>query len=426
MSRVTLAGAAALASALLVGVSVAVSASSSARPGFDAAPRISPDGRWIVFERSFASGSRYSPPRRSLRLVDAAGQAERELVPVTDRYFAAGWTADNLIRISHGGETFLVRPEDGRNVGPALPAFGSSPDGRWIAYRRGGALWVSAPDGSNARQVAPSFFEFGAFSPDSTRLTYTAARDFDSVTSEVVAIDGTGRVSLKRAPVAGPGNWAPDGRSVVLMAQNADRYRYRPPTIYVASADGTSVRRLVRGFAISPDWSPRGDWIAFTGQVRVRREDRYYLMLVRPDGSGLGRVRLGIDRQRSAGATWLSDGRRMLTSDSEACRRAGIVEIDIDRGTLKRLTNRCRIAGTRGADNLRGTDLRDILHGLGGDDRISGRGGNDDLFGGPGDDVLLARDGRTDHLDCGPGRDSALADRQDRVSRTCERVLRRR
>ena len=129
---------------------------------------------------------------------------------------------------------------------------------------------------------------------------------------------------------------------------------------------------------------------------------------------------------RTEGGTWLSDGRRMLTSDSGNCHRAGIVEIDIERGTFKRLTNRCRIAGTGGPDNLQGTSLRDILHGLGGDDRIAGRGGNDDLFGGPGDDSLLARDGRTDHLDCGPGRDSVVADRIDRVSRSCERVSRRR
>jgi Ca2+-binding RTX toxin-like protein len=115
----------------------------------------------------------------------------------------------------------------------------------------------------------------------------------------------------------------------------------------------------------------------------------------------------------------------MLASDNGNCRRTGLVEIDVFRGTVKRLTNRCRIAGTRGADNLRGTSLRDVLHGLGGDDRLAGRGGNDDLFGGPGDDALLARDGRADHLDCGPGRDSAVADRLDRVSRSCERVSRR-
>ena len=402
-------------------LTTSASASVTARPGFDAAPRISPNERWILFDRYFASGNRYSPPLHSLRIVDSEGRTERELLPVTEGLIEAKWTPDNLIHVTSGQDVFLLRPEDGTRVGPAHPAAAFSPDGRWIAYVTERELWVSSPDGSNARVVATasSWISVGAFSPDSTRLSYARPVSRDLDVSEIVAIDGTGRVSLREAPLAAPGVWAPDSSSVVFVAQNGDG-RYRPPQIYVASADGTRVRRLVQGFAIGPEWSPRGDWIAYTAQVRTRLEDRYYLMLVRPDGSGLHRV------MRTEGGTWLSDGRRMLTSDSGNCRRAGIVEIDIERGTFKRLTNRCRIAGTRGADNLRGTSLRDILHGLGGDDRIAGRGGNDDLFGGPGDDSLLARDGRTDHLDCGPGRDSVVADRIDRVSRSCERVRRSR
>lgn len=405
---------------LVAVVALPASAATPVRPGSDAGARISPNGRWIVFHRYFASGNRYSPSLDSLRIVDSDGRIERELVPLTEGLIEAKWTPDNLIHVTKGEGAFLLRPEDGTRAGPAIPAAAFSPDGRWIAYVTERDLWVSAPDGSNARIVATgsSWISVGAFSPDSTRLSYSRPARKDSGVSEIVAIDGTGRVSLKQAPVVGPGVWAPDGNSVVFTAQN-DTGRYRPPKIYVASADGTNVRRLVEGFAIAPEWSPHGDWIAFVRQVRTRLEDRYYLMLVRPDGSGLHLV------MRTGSATWLSDGRRMLSSGNGGCRRAGIVEIDIFQGTVKRLTNRCRIAGTRGADNLRGTSLRDLLHGLGGDDRIAGRGGNDELFGGPGDDALLARDGRADHLDCGPGRDTVVADRLDHVSRSCELVSRR-
>lgn len=414
-----LAHAGALVAVLLVAMPAAGSAPGAGRPGFDTAPKISPDGRWILFERYFASGSRYSPPLESLWIVDADGASERELVPATEDFLVAGWTADNLVRISHDQETFLVRPEDGRNLGPAAPATASSPDGRWIAYTKRRELWVSAPDGSNARLVASDPYLIGAFSPDSTRLTYTAVLDpFSStVTSEIVSIDGTGRVQLKRASVTGPGVWAPDGRSVVLMAQNAERYRYRPPMIYVAKADGSRVRRLVRGFAIAPDWSPRGDWILYMRQAEVSGEDRSYLMRVRPDGRGVRRVR------RGGSATWLADGRRALASGNGPCGRAGILELDVFRRTVRRLTNRCRMAGTPGADNLRGTPLRDLVHGLAGDDMIDGRGGDDDLFGGPGNDVLTGGGGR-DRFDCGPGRDRVIADRRDVVARNCERVRR--
>jgi Tol biopolymer transport system component len=410
----------ALLAAALVVLIPSASASITARPGFDAAPRISPDERWILFDRYFASGNRYSPPLHSLRIVDSKGRTERELLPVTEGLIEAKWTPDNLIHVTSGHNVFLLSPEDGTRVGPAHPAAAFSPDGRWIAYVTERELWVSSPDGSNARVVATasSWISVGAFSPDSTRLSYVRPASPELGVSEIVRIDGTGRVSLREAPVVGAGVWAPDSSSVVFVVQNATN-RYRPPKIHVARADGSSARQLVEGFAISPEWSPRGDWIAYVTQVRTPLEDRYYLMLVRPDGSGVHRV------MRTESGTWLSDGRRMLTSVHGNCRRAGIAEIDVFQGTVKRLTNRCRLAGTRGPDNLRGTSLRDVIHGLGGDDRIAGRGGNDDLYGGPGDDALLARDGRADHLDCGPGRDSAVADRRDRVSRTCERVRRR-
>jgi len=48
----------------------------------------------------------------------------------------------------------------------------------------------------------------------------------------------------------------------------------------------------------------------------------------------------------------------------------------------------CTIRGTSGADDLRGTDARDVICGLGGDDEIRGRDGNDLLLGGPGDDDI--------------------------------------
>lgn len=395
-------------------------AAPGARPGYDASAKISPNGRWIAFERYFASGNRYVAASHSLRIVDAEGRAERELVPESREGVDAKWTPSNLLEVTQGSDTFLIDPEDGSRVGAAIRASAFSPDGRWIAYVKDQELWVASPDGSNARRVAvgTTWIGVGAFSPDSTRLTYSAHTAAGADVSGIVALDGTGDVRLREAPVAAPGIWAPDSNSVVFMAQN-DRPHYRPPKIYVATADGTSVRRLVQGFASGPDWSPTGDWIAYETQVTTRRQDRYYLMLAHPDGSGAHRV------MRTGSGTWLSDGRRVLSVGNGGCRRAGILEIDVFLRTVKRLTNRCRIDGTPQADRLRGTALRDLIYGLAGNDTIAGRGGEDDLHGGPGNDVLLARDGGRDRVDCGRGRDSVVADRDDRVARDCERVIRR-
>jgi len=88
-------------------------------------------------------------------------------------------------------------------------------------------------------------------------------------------------------------------------------------------------------------------------------------------------------------------------------------------------TRRCirRLRGTARGDRLIGTAGGDRIYGRGGADRITGRRGADCLWGGTGADVILARDGRRDWVDCGPGRDRAVVDRVDRVVH-CERVLR--
>ncbi|MDQ3723238.1 MAG: hypothetical protein M3376_09280, partial [Actinomycetota bacterium] len=63
------------------------------------------------------------------------------------------------------------------------------------------------------------------------------------------------------------------------------------------------------------------------------------------------------------------------------------------------------------------------LDGGAGNDRLTGGFDPDILRGGRGRDRLVAVDGARDILDCGPGRDTAIVDRKDRV-RNCERVER--
>ena len=106
-----------------------------------------------------------------------------------------------------------------------------------------------------------------------------------------------------------------------------------------------------------------------------------------------------------------------------------------------------RLKGTRGADVLRGRGGSDLIRGFGGRDHLYGGGGNDTLLGGKGPDVLrggrghdwfnnvggvrragagndriLARDGKPDTIDCGPGRDVAIVDREEDGVFDCEVV----
>ena len=91
-----------------------------------------------------------------------------------------------------------------------------------------------------------------------------------------------------------------------------------------------------------------------------------------------------------------------------------------------------RVRGRGGHDCLHGGSGRDRLFGEAGYDRLTGGGGADLLDGGPGrnafdagrgDDRIRARNGLRERVRCGPGDDTALADRSDRL-RGCEHVAR--
>ena len=100
-----------------------------------------------------------------------------------------------------------------------------------------------------------------------------------------------------------------------------------------------------------------------------------------------------------------------------------------------------RLIGDSWDNWLFGGAQRDILIGGPGADRLDGSHGNDSLYGGSGKDVLIgdsgavigkgpaagkdylsAVDGERDVVNCGPGRDTARADRLDRLI-GCERVI---
>lgn len=103
------------------------------------------------------------------------------------------------------------------------------------------------------------------------------------------------------------------------------------------------------------------------------------------------------------------------------------------------------LLGFGGNDMLHGGDAHgDQLDGGAGDDELSGGMGSDSLTGGPGrdviagdrvarcnelhcditqgfgDDTIDARDGEVDHVQCGPGTDTVLADKIDVVATDCE------
>lgn len=67
------------------------------------------------------------------------------------------------------------------------------------------------------------------------------------------------------------------------------------------------------------------------------------------------------------------------------------------------------IRGTKGANNIEGSNLADVIHGLAGRDMLWGNGGNDEIDGGYGDDTIVGGTGG-DLIHGGAGNDFIVGD----------------
>ena len=81
-----------------------------------------------------------------------------------------------------------------------------------------------------------------------------------------------------------------------------------------------------------------------------------------------------------------------------------------------------RLAGFDNADALYGEAGADTLYGGAGGDEIYGGAGRDSVLAGPGNDFIEAKDGTTDRVRCGPGKDTASIDHKDLLSPDCESI----
>ncbi|MBK5098153.1 MAG: PD40 domain-containing protein [Gemmatimonadetes bacterium] len=216
-----------------------------------------------------------------------------------------------------------------------------SPDGShllYVSYVNGGPVayeknlasgavqTVSAEEGLNVTPV---------YSPDGRHILYARTEG-----------DHTELFELQRQPLCCGrrvtytsvgetlnGGYSPDGRQLVMTSSPLGL-----PQIYVIPREGRGEPRILsryvygeRGYATSPDWSPRGDRIAYQAWI----ENSFQIVTVGPDGSDR---RVLTSRGSNEDPSWAPDGRHLVFS-STGRGGSGLLILDTVTGRVRNLTS---------------------------------------------------------------------------------------
>jgi Tol biopolymer transport system component len=201
-------------------------------PGHQHEPRLSPDGRLVAF-----SWARPGKP----------------------------WQV--YVRPRAGGPPVAV--SDGESAARS-PSW--SPDGKRIAFVRGGRLWTTAlgeapqpaqpVEGADA--CCGSWSAGADWSPDGASLAYVAGSGTETSVAVIPTKGGTPRLVTTQPGGEWYPRWSPDGRRIAFYATPLDQMT----DVWTIGADGADAVRVTDDPAedFRPAFSPDGHWLAFVSR----------------------------------------------------------------------------------------------------------------------------------------------------------------
>lgn len=159
-----------------------------------------------------------------------------------------------------------------------------------------------------------------AWSPDGLKLAFSSSRSGDP---ELYLTDATGdnlrRLTESHGPDVSP-VWNPKTGAQIAWVSG----RSGLPQIYTMEVDGTNIQRMTdQGYAVSPTWSPNGQFLAFAwirkyGPGEPGASDIYLM-----DIASRQWVQLTHDGGRNDFPSWSPDGRHLVFQSN----RSGSLEI---------------------------------------------------------------------------------------------------
>jgi Tol biopolymer transport system component len=235
---------------------------------------------WSQIETVLPSGRGLRP----LRACPAGGCSDSNAVWSPDGKHLAMFTSEGLEAIGQNG-TGLQQIKINSPTVIAESEVTWAPDGRRLVFVGGQPpdliphLFAVATDGTGLRQIMRGCTDEPTWSLTGT-IAFSAACQPPQTGIWTIGPNGSRlrRMFYNRyRPPVSP-DWSPDGSQLAYTGAVSDAGQ----NIYICSATGKHVRQLTTAFGTQPAWSPNGKYIAFINNNG--------LYVIGRDGHGLRRV----------------------------------------------------------------------------------------------------------------------------------------